>query len=81
MYCLNFNKDDIQFIKGNYVGVYSLLKARLSKYDEEYIWKSDNEADYRKLQNRFTYEIGEATSSDGKISNKGLHLQKIWNKQ
>ena len=47
MYCLNFNKDDIQFIKENYVGIYSLLKARLSKYDEEYIWKSDNEANYR----------------------------------
>lgn len=76
---LIFNIKDLEFIKENYAGIYILLKSKLKFYNKEQkVWQTESKNDFQELWNRFTFEIGKATSSSGKISAKGQRLQKIW---
>ena len=73
-------KDDLKFIQDNYAGIYQLMKRHLSNYDEKNEILELTSSQYQELWNRFTFEIGKATNSLGKINEAGLRLQKIWDK-
>lgn len=77
--CLVFNNNDLEFLKEQYPGIYSILKLKLAEYDGDHqAWRSTSEDEYQELWNRFTYEIANATDSSGKINETGLRLRHMW---
>ncbi|KRM52009.1 hypothetical protein [Ligilactobacillus araffinosus] len=77
--CLVFNNNDLEFLKKQYPGIYSVLKLKLAEHDGKHqVWRSDSEEEYQELWNRFTYETANATDSSGKINEAGLRLRHMW---
>ncbi|WP_290033937.1 hypothetical protein [Ligilactobacillus cholophilus] len=81
-YSLIISNDDIEFLKSDFSGIYSLLSPRLSSYSKNsQVAYFENENDFQELWNRFSFEISNAVDQNGELSSSGKRLQKIWNEK